>query len=94
MRRTASSPAAMSTPAARYVSEGACVTAPSETSPRTGLRRRSRRSDDPGFTTGSGLEESELRRVLGLHADAVGAGETGVAKMRGVGTGGFQHSVE
>src|SRR5438094_5320863 len=93
MRRTASSPASRSTPAARYVAEGASA-APSDASPRAGLRRRSRGSDDPPFTTGSGLEESGVRRLLGRHAAAVGAGGAGVAEMRGVGAGGLQHAVE
>src|SRR5438477_13145559 len=91
MRRTASSPASRSTPAARYVAEGASA-APSDASPRAGLRRGSRRSDDPPFTTGPGLEEAELRRLLGPHADAVGAGAGGVAERRGGGARGLHHA--
>src|SRR5262245_40549833 len=67
IRRTASSPASMSTPAERYVSR---------------------------FTAGSGIEETQLGSRVGFDADAVGAGETRVAEVRRIGTGGLQHAVE
>src|SRR4030095_11433126 len=65
IRRTAASPASMSTPDSRYVS---------------------------GFT--SGVEEAELRRRLGLDADAIAAGEAGVTEMPWIRAGRLQHPIE
>src|SRR5207253_10401997 len=65
IRRTASSPASISTPASRYV----C-----------------------GFI-GLDVDEVELRGVVGLDADLVGAGEARVTEVFRIAAGGLQHDV-
>src|SRR5204862_1935336 len=81
-RRTASSPASMSTPASRYVS---------------GFTRGGLAVGHGGHAAGRPpirLEERELRGLLRLDADAIVAREARVTEARGIGTRRLQHPIE